>query len=97
MEPRLPAPPERLLDPETLEHELTLAEVGDGKLPHFLSDPPPPTPPARAAAEARAALDARGAAAWEKVERKEGELSRQEFADMCRHIDPHSRSRKRYR
>jgi hypothetical protein len=46
------------------------------------------------------ARDARGAAAWDKCQRKEGELSREEFTDMCRHIDPVSngeRSRKRYK
>ncbi len=100
MEPQLPAPPERLLGPETLAHELDLADAADGKLPHFLSEQRPPKTPARIEAEAQAAQDARGAAAWDKVQRKEGELSRQEFVDMCRHIDPASRaekSRKRYK
>jgi len=51
-------------------------------------------------AEAHAAQDARGEAAWQKSRAKGGELSREEFTDMCRHIDPASRgerSRKRYR
>ena len=100
MEPQLPAPPEQLLGPETLDHELELADIADGRLPHFLSEQRPPKSAARAEAEARAAQDARGAEAWNKVQRKEGELSRREFADMCRHLDPggrSERSRKRYR
>ncbi|HEX8642906.1 MAG TPA: hypothetical protein VF702_03220 [Allosphingosinicella sp.] len=100
MEPQLPAPAEQLLDPETLDHELELADIADGALPHFLSEQRPPKTAARLAAEARAAADARGEAAWNKLERKEGELSRGEFVDMCRHIDPTQateRSRKRYR
>ena len=96
MEPQLPAPAEQLLPPETLEHELLVADVADGTLPHFLSEQRPPKSAAREAAEARAALAARGEAAWEKGQRKE-KLSREEFADMCRHIDPTIRSEKRYR
>jgi len=100
MEPQLPAPPETLLDPETLEHELEIADIADGVLPNFLSEQRPPKSAARVEAEARAEQDARGAAAWNKCERGEGELSRQEFVDMCRHLDPTQateRSRKRYR
>ena len=100
MEPQLPARPETLLDAGTLEHELELADIADGALPHFLSEQRPPKSAARLEAEARAAQDARGAAAWDKLERGEGELSRAEFADMCRHIDPAGAaeaSRKRYR
>jgi hypothetical protein len=100
MEPELPAPPETLLDADTLEHELDLADVADGVLPHFLSEQRPPKSAARAAAEARAAQEARGAEAWEKAQGG-GELSRQEFADMCRHIDPigmaAEKSKRRYR
>jgi hypothetical protein len=100
LEPSLPAPPEQLLGPDTLADELELADVADGALPHFLSEQRPPKAAAAVQAEARAAEDARGAAAWDKLERKEGELSDREFADMCRHIDPASaseRSSKRYR
>ena len=100
MEPQLPAPPETLLDAETLEHELQIADIADGALPHFFSEQRPPKSAAREEAEARAAQDARGAEAWDKLQRGEGELSRQVFGDMCRHIDPASRgerSRKRYR
>jgi hypothetical protein len=100
MEPALPAPPEQLLDPETLADEIELADIADGNLPHFLSEQRPAKTAAREAAEARAAQDARGAAAWDKLQRGEGELSRGEFVDMCRHIDPTQateRSRKRYR
>jgi hypothetical protein len=100
MEPQLPAPPEQLLGPEMLEHELQIADIADGTFPHFLSEQRPAKTAARAEAEARAAQHARGEAAWDKLERKEGELSRQEFADMCRFIDPAGAaepSRKRYR
>ena len=100
MEPQLPAPPEQLLDPETLADELEVADIADGKLPHFDSEQRPPKTAARIEAEARAAQDARGKAAWEKCQRKDGELSREEFADMCRYLDPASRaekSRKRFR
>jgi hypothetical protein len=100
MEPPLPAPPEQLLGPDVLAAELEIADIADGKLPQFLSEQRPPKTAARIEAEARAAQDARGAAAWEKAQRKEGELSRQEFADMCLHLDPTAageRSRKRYR
>ena len=100
MEPQLPAPAEELLGPDVLEHELVLADVADGTLPHFLTEQRPPKSAARIEAEARAAQDARGAAAWDKLERKEGELSHEEFADLCRHIEPidtGERSGKRYR
>ncbi|WP_166041616.1 hypothetical protein [Sphingosinicella sp. YJ22] len=100
MEPQLPAPPEQLHEPEALAHELDVADAADGKLPHFHSEQRPPKTAARIAAEARAAQDARGKAAWEKCQRKEGELSREEWNDMCRYLDPASRaekSRKRYR
>jgi len=57
-----------------------------------------PRPPAQEKAEAHAAQDARGAAAW--VQRNEGQLSRQELKDMSRHLDPAGRaerSKRRYR
>src|SRR4051812_48598380 len=38
MEPAPPEAPERLLGPETLEAELEIADIADGKLPHFLSE-----------------------------------------------------------
>ncbi|HZF96076.1 MAG TPA: hypothetical protein VEZ20_14535 [Allosphingosinicella sp.] len=102
MEPKLPAPPEELLDPDTLDAELEMADIADGKLPHFLTEQRPPKSAARLEAEARSARDARGAAAWEKCQRGEaGELSRGEFVDMCHHIDPigmaAEKSKKRYR
>jgi hypothetical protein len=100
MEPRMPAPPEELLDSETLDAELEIADIADGKLPQFLSEQRPPKSAARLEAEARADQEARCEAAWEKSQRKE-ELSRREFADMCRHIDPigmaAEKSKKRYR
>ena len=89
MERQLPAPPEQLIGRDTLDHELSLADIADGALPHFLTEQRPPKTASREQAEAR-----------DKLQRKEGELSRREFADMCRHIDPAGaaeRSGKRYR
>ena len=100
LEPRLPAPPEQLLDAEELGDALHLADIADGTLPHFLSEQRPVKSAERIEAEERAAQERRGKAAWDKVERKEGELSQQELVDMCRFIDPTARSeppRKRYR
>ena len=99
LEPQLPAPPEQLLGPEELAAELELADIADGKLPHFLSEQRPAKSPERAAAEARAAQEKRGEAAWDKSQRKES-LSHQEFADLCRYLDPAGRAeppRRRYR
>jgi hypothetical protein len=100
MEPQLPAPPDALLGPDALDHELDLADVADGKLPHFLSEQRPPKSAERLEAEARAEQDARGAEACAKSKRNEEALSRQEHVDMCRYLDPASRgerSSKRYR
>ncbi|HEX8062944.1 MAG TPA: hypothetical protein VF535_06985 [Allosphingosinicella sp.] len=100
MEPQLPAPPEALLGPDTLEQELQLADVADGTLPHFLSEQRPQKSAARLEAEARAAEHARGAEACAKLQRNAGDLSRREEIDMCRYLDPASRSErsgKRYR
>lgn len=96
MEPALPAPPERLLDPETLEHELLLADIADGTLPHFLDDRRPPRTDAQLAAEKAAERDARGAAAMAKRQAG-GELTVEEFADECYHLDPASNPRPRSR
>ena len=96
MEPLLPAPPEQLLGEDGLAEALDLADAADGVLPRFLSEQRPPKTPEQEVTEAHAAQEARGEAAW----RKEGPLSNQEFADMCRYVDPASRSeppRKRYR
>ena len=96
LEPLLPAPPEQLLGPETLADELELAGIADGKLPHFLTEQRPPKSPEQEAAEARAAREARGKAAWEKG----APLSKEEYADMCHYLDPTAhfdRGRKRYR
>lgn len=87
MEPALPAPPEQLLDPETLADELALADIADGQLPHCLSEQAPPaTPEQRAALEAEA-RHARGRAAIAKREGG-GTLTDAEFADECYAIDP---------
>lgn len=98
MEPVLPAPPETLLDPETLDHELELADLADGKLPQFLAEQRPPKSAEQLAADEAAARDARGAAALEKSEAG-GKLTDEEFADQCYHLDPyenrHPRPRRR--
>lgn len=87
MEPALPAPPEQLLDEETLAHELELADVVDGKLPHFLTEQRPRKTDAQRAAEEAAARDARGMAALAKLDTG-GTLTDAEFADLCYHLDP---------
>jgi hypothetical protein len=100
LEPRLPAPPEQLLGHDELGHALQLAEIADGALPGFLSEQRPVKSPERLAAQALAEQEKRGEAAWNKLERKDAPLSQQEFADMCRSIDPAGRAeppRKRYR
>ncbi|MGK6353673.1 hypothetical protein ACMGDH_00435 [Sphingomonas sp. DT-207] len=89
MEPALPAPPEQLLDPETLAHELLLADVADGVLPRFLGEQRAPRSDAQRAAEEAAVRDARGAAALKKQEAG-GDLTEEEFADLCYHLDPAS-------
>ncbi|CAA9519153.1 MAG: hypothetical protein AVDCRST_MAG91-2094 [uncultured Sphingomonadaceae bacterium] len=99
LEPPLPADPARLLGPEALDDALVLADAADGELPHFLSEQRPAPTPRQTEARARAAQEARGEAAWDKVQ-KGGQIGDDEFADMCRFIDPTSRaepSRKRYR
>lgn len=99
MEPVPPAPIEGLLDAGTLADELHLADVADRVLPHFLSEQAPPKTEERLRAEAQAAQEKRGEAAWKKVEAGEPPTNR-EFADMCRFIDPLGRAdppRKRYK
>lgn len=96
MEPALPTPPEALLDPETFADELELADVADGVLPRFLSEQRAPKSAARLAAEEAAARDARGATALRKRD-EGGELTREEFADSCYHLDPVSNARPRAR
>ena len=96
MEPPLPAPPEELLDAETLADEIEIAEIADGVLPHFLSEQRAP----KSEAQESAAQRQRGEKAMEKQQKGEGELSDEEFRDMCHHLDPtyrHDKGRKRYR
>lgn len=85
MEPELPAPPERLLGPDTLADELDLADAADGVLPRFLSEQRSPEAMARMAQAARAA---RGEAAWKKMEGGDRALGHEEFADLCAYLDP---------
>lgn len=89
MEPQLPAPAEALLGAETLSGELEIADIADGRLPHFLNE----TRPEKTEAQLAAEQYARGKAACEKADRHE-HLSREEFADMCFYIDPTSAPKK---
>jgi hypothetical protein len=104
MEPQLPAPPEALLDPDTLDHELTLADAADGQLPSFLSEQRPEKSAKRQQAEAQVAQDARAEAAMARM--RTGKPAGpnvdldQELRDITRYLDPASvndRGRKRYR
>lgn len=100
MEPQLPAPVEELLELETLEDELVLAEVADGALPGFLSEQRPLKSDAQIADADFAAQLERGKAACEKLNRGEGPLTDQEFDDHCLYLDPtqrHERGKKRYK
>ena len=99
MEPELPAPPEQMLDPETLDAEIEIAEIMDGTLPPFLSEQRPPKSDEQLEAEAIAAQHARGKEAAEKEQRGE-QLDDQERRDLYHYIDPtyrHDKGRKRYR
>ncbi|MES2096382.1 MAG: hypothetical protein V4459_06455 [Pseudomonadota bacterium] len=96
MEPALPAPPEQLMSPDDLEAAVELAEVSDGKLPHFLNEQRAPRTDAQIAAEAAAARSARGEAAIAKREAGH-ELTDEEFADECFYLDPASNSARRRR
>jgi hypothetical protein len=100
MEPELPAPPEEMIDPETLAMELDVADIADGFLPHFYSEQRPAKSAERLKADEIAEQEARGKIAWEKAERNEGELRKDEFRDMCLYLDPTQRAdkgRRRYR
>ena len=105
IEPRLPAPPEQLLDADTLAGELELADIADGVVPHFLSGIPFPKSDAQEKAEARAARIARGEALWKAADPTGTgctlpPMSKEEFADMCFALDPVEMSkpgRKRFR
>ena len=88
----LPAPPERLLDPETFAYELYLAEIADGVLPRFLSEQRSPKSDVQLKAEEAAARAARGEAAMKKSQAG-GKLTREEFADQCYYLDPVSNKR----
>ncbi|MEQ1597657.1 MAG: hypothetical protein ABL985_21460 [Casimicrobium sp.] len=96
IEPQLPAPPEQLLGAETLADELEIAEILDGKLPHYLCE----QRPAKTAEQEWAAQLERGKAANEKLNSGEGPLTDQEFKDMCLYLDPSQRNehgKKRFR
>lgn len=87
MEPRLPAPAEQLLDADTLQDELELADVADGALPTFLNEQRQVKSDKRVEAEAFDARYARGKAAFDKS-RAGGKLTPDEFADECFYFDP---------
>lgn len=104
MEPQLPAPVEELIDPETLEGELEIADIADGKLPHFMNEQRPEKSPERIKAEEIAAQNERGRLVFERgLNKKVGEtfkMTRQDMIDEVRYLDPASRfmrSKKRYR
>jgi hypothetical protein len=104
MEPQLPAPSETLLDPETLAHELTIADIADGSLPQFLAEQRPPKSAARLQAEADAAQEARGKAAFVRLTNKRADetavITHQDMVDITRALDPASRKeppRRRFR
>ena len=107
MEPALPAPADALLDADTLDHELLLADVADGTLPHFLREQRHEKSPECLAAEADIESERRGAALCATMDgtpSKKGEprdpVSHQDMVDITRHLDPGytaTRSRKRYR
>ena len=92
MEPELPAPPEEMLDPETLEAEIEIAEIADGVLPAFLSEQRPPKSDEQLEAEDIAAQQARGKQAAEKEDRGE-QLDDHERRDLYHYIDPTYRAR----
>ena len=96
MEPQLPAPPEALLGAQQFEHELIIADVADGVLPHFFTEQRAPKSAARALADEIAAQDARGEAALERIiNKKDGddiEVSHQDMIDITRALDPTSRN-----
>lgn len=96
MEPALPAPPEQLLSPDELTHELDLADAGDGVLPRFLNEQRPPRSDAQVAADEADARMARGEAAIAKRDAG-GKLTEEEFADECFAIDPVSNAGRRRR
>ncbi len=99
LEPQLPAPPEELFDPDTLATELDVADIADGKLPHFYSEQRWPKSDEQLKAEEIAAQHERGRIANEKANRQE-KLSDEEFRDMCLYLDPtqrHDKGCKRYR
>jgi hypothetical protein len=107
LEPKLPAPPEEMLDAEIGETDLVVADISDGELPGFLSEQRPIKTEAQLKADAIAAQDARGAAIDARVEAEPpgnktilSRLSREEFHDWCVYIDPTARTertKKRYR
>jgi hypothetical protein len=87
MEPALPAPPERLLDPEELAEALLVAEIADGALPRFHAEQRPAKSAAALRAESVAAQIERGRQAEEKRARG-GTLGTEELADWCAYFDP---------
>lgn len=92
MEPVLPAPPEQLLDPETLADELEIADLADGQLPHFLSEQRRPTTDDELRTAKADARMARGEAANRKSQAG-GKLTADEYADECYYLDPESNKR----
>ena len=104
MEPQLPGPAETLMDDDELEMQLQVAEIADGKLPHFYSEQRAPKSAERLNLEKMAAAEARGNALLERLDKKEpgerSQTSHQDMVDITRALDPTSwneTSRKRFK
>ena len=87
LEPRLPAPPEQMLGPDQLAHELQIADIADGRLLQRFTEQRPRKSPERLKAEARAEQIDRGEAVWKRVQGGEP-VTNSEFVDLCRFISP---------
>ncbi len=100
LEPHLPAPPEELIAPDQLAHELQIADIADGRVPGYLTEQRPPASAARLAAEERAAREVRAAAAVDRVNSGEGGIDARALADITLSVDGSARFErpsKRYR
>lgn len=94
MEPALPAAPEAMLDPDTLEAELEIADIADGKLPHFLTEQGPVKSDAQLHAEKVAAMYEEGRRMDERMDEadaageKRPDMTDEEYTAWCLFIDP---------
>lgn len=89
LEPTLPAPAEELLDAETLQGELLLAEVADGKLPRHLKEQRAVKSKIHERADYLAKLHARGREIDEARNTPDAvPLQGEDFAAWCLYYDP---------